>query len=116
MMAGLFSKIFKTVDVNKLADKADDWLFTSEEKSKAYFKWMDITSNEGYNLARRYIAMYWITITGLMALITFIGVFLDYGNTIAAKSFLVDMMKEPTTVITIFYFGGGIVSNFRKKE
>lgn len=112
-MWGLISRLFEKIDVNDVTSKMDDWNFTEEERSKAGFEWLKLTMNEGYNLARRYIAISWIIVTLFMALCTFAAIAFGVSTAAAMKAFIVEMMLMPTQLILGFYYGPGIISKVR---
>lgn len=117
---GAIGGIFKSVDLDKLADKADDWKLTSEERMKYYLEWLSATAGEGFRLAQRWIGIAFTSVFLFMILTTFLVMVVSTvapsmaymaDGVVELKAYIEDTMLNPMILILGVYFGGGFVNS-----
>ena len=120
-LKGIFSApeiVSKTTDA--IINSGDALFFTDEEKSRANVQKLEWLlkfheASKGSNLARRWIAMsitiMFLLITFAVVICTLIGFDSQVENLLKLLS---DIFIMPMSLIFAFYFGNGVIRDWRK--
>ena len=109
----IIGNIFKGIDVNEIANKADDWKLTEEERVRYHLEYLKSIPT-GFQLAQRLIGiLFSIAFLGMV-----VGTFVMMAfnmNVDGYMEFIGDTIGTPIAIILATFFGGGTLNSLKKK-